>query len=287
MGKAPRKTFINKEPGTGGPATLVKGSRGNGGAATTNSTPTKLRNPKSEVTSKHWKKIDKADEQVALQIKGAKDAGRQIIKFTLVAEQPYGMLSNMRPGTFQDDTLHYRTLEHYYHSQKFRLGAEAATNPAEKQRLLDIAEKIRKDTKDLRGGVQAKKFAKKNEKHLPAEFLTGRWGSGLRDEVMRKGLRGKFSNFSDTTVKFRETLLGTDDAYIVQWSKDCSHFGWSPETGGDNELGRMLMELRDELRKEDEEAQKDGDDANMVDDNSQKGDAAKKDGPTEDDAPEA
>jgi N-glycosidase YbiA len=64
--------------------------------------------------------------------------------------------------------------------------------------------------------------------------------------VMERILAAKFA-----APRFRELLLSTGDAYLVEWSPDDTEVGrfWGEYEGrGDNHLGRMLMALRAKLR---------------------------------------
>lgn len=204
------------------------------------------------------KLIDAADDDIGMDIKVAKDAGREIIYFKSAKNPTYGCFSNMKASNFTVRGLQYRSTEHFYHSEKFRLGAEFAAGEGMKAELREIAEAIRTDTTDakkagenntepVRGTLQAKKYAKKRDGKLPDGFLTNEWADkGLKGKVMKEGLLAKFRE--EGNEKFRETLLGTGDAYIVQLIEACNFFGWHPKTGGGNELGKLLMAVREELR---------------------------------------
>ena len=61
---------------------------------------------------------------------------------------------------------------------------------------------------------------------------------------MREALRAKFSQHQD----LRKILLDTGDAEIVEHTSNDSYWGDGGDGSGKNMLGRLLMEVRDELR---------------------------------------
>jgi predicted NAD-dependent protein-ADP-ribosyltransferase YbiA (DUF1768 family) len=65
-----------------------------------------------------------------------------------------------------------------------------------------------------------------------------------QDEAMRTALRAKFS---DKNPKLINLLLDTDDAELINNTKH-SYWGLGSDGKGQNNLGKMLMRLRDELR---------------------------------------
>lgn len=46
----------------------------------------------------------------------------------------------------------------------------------------------------------------------------------------------------------RQTLLASGDRYIVEMNDDDAFWGWGSDQHGRNELGRLWMKLRDELK---------------------------------------
>jgi predicted NAD-dependent protein-ADP-ribosyltransferase YbiA (DUF1768 family) len=62
-----------------------------------------------------------------------------------------------------------------------------------------------------------------------------------QDEIMREGLRLKFSQ----NLEMKETLLATRDAKLEEIGRFEGEY-WTNK--GQNRLGQLLMELRDELR---------------------------------------
>lgn len=67
----------------------------------------------------------------------------------------------------------------------------------------------------------------------------------IKDRIMREGLLAKFA-----VPEYREILLSTGDAELIEDAPWDSYWGNGPDGKGQNKLGKMLMELRDELKKE-------------------------------------
>ena len=73
--------------------------------------------------------------------------------------------------------------------------------------------------------------------------MRGDWRT-FKLERMRAVLRAKFTQHPDLTLR----LLDTGDATLIEDSKTDLFWGVGPKGLGQNMLGRMLMELRGELR---------------------------------------
>jgi predicted NAD-dependent protein-ADP-ribosyltransferase YbiA (DUF1768 family) len=226
--------------------------------------PTTPRETKSSKSAKQSleESIAAPSDRISLAMSVARNNGQEIIKFGSARPGPnnsYDVFSNMKSGRFEVKGVTYRSNEHFYHSEKFRRGAEFATDAARKAELLEIAENISDKTKlmvdekevKLTGGKQAKDYAKSKEHLLPDGFLKNEWdGKGLKNTVMKEGLMAKFG----TREKERLKLLSTGDSYVLHWTDACPHFGYhpnNPSANGEegNHLGRLLMEVREELRK--------------------------------------
>jgi ribA/ribD-fused uncharacterized protein len=69
------------------------------------------------------------------------------------------------------------------------------------------------------------------------------WES-VKDDVMRKAVRAKFTTHGD----IRQILLGTGDEEIVEKALHDSYWGSGPDGKGLNMLGKILMETRDRIR---------------------------------------
>lgn len=69
------------------------------------------------------------------------------------------------------------------------------------------------------------------------------WNSS-RVEVMRRALRAKFDQHDD----LRTLLLSTGEAKLVEHTENDAFWGDGGDGSGQNMLGRLLMEVRAELR---------------------------------------
>ena len=160
-----------------------------------------------------------------------------VIAFTKVA-LPYGWLGNMSPYPVVHDGKEWRTTEALF--QALRL---APPNP--------VRELIREEKSPMGAKMIAKKYAdQRTVTALSEEDLN----------IMKVVLRLKVN----THVHLKKELLDTGDALIVEdvtkrpggtgtfWGAALQADGaWV----GDNHLGRLWMELREELRSQDEGSQ--------------------------------
>ena len=71
----------------------------------------------------------------------------------------------------------------------------------------------------------------------------GDWES-VKDAIMHEALLAKFTQHAD----LRGILLATGEATIVEHTKNDAYWGDGGDGGGKNQLGRILMRVRDELR---------------------------------------
>jgi ribA/ribD-fused uncharacterized protein len=115
--------------------------------------------------------------------------------------------------------VYYSTNEHYYQSQKAKerdvyIWISNAPNPY----LAMIAGRALREGKEL----------------------VDDWDS-IKVDVMLKGLRAKFEN-----PELREKLLATGDAVIHEDSPTDMFWGKK----GEDWLGRLLMQVRDEIKEE-------------------------------------
>jgi hypothetical protein len=115
--------------------------------------------------------------------------------------------------------------------------AEAAYQ-AQKQVLVDAS--ISLDNFKIMKGIDAKRYANNNIKMSPEQIR--HWNS-IRDNVMYQIVKAKFSQ--NQYLKWR--LLQTKDLNLIEenWWHDIY---WGVCHGvGENKLGKILMQVRDEL----------------------------------------
>jgi len=154
------------------------------------------------------------------------------IKFYTTKDQ-WGCFSNFSRHAVKVDGKEYMTSEHYYQSQKF-----ATTDPAYAK---EIAEAPNPKTAANLG----------REKRKPG--MRQDWDK-VKDDIMRKVVRLKFRQHPSA----RKTLLSTGDEELIEDTSTSGDDYWgyvayndeSKKGVGKNMLGKILMEVRAELRKE-------------------------------------
>jgi ribA/ribD-fused uncharacterized protein len=139
------------------------------------------------------------------------------------ANDPNGFLSNFYAAPIEIDGLTWPTTEHYYQAQKFadptrQAAIHAAPTP----------------------GV-AKQIAWADDTGLHSDW------QAVRDEVMLVALRAKFTQHP----ALRDQLLATGDAMLVEHTHLDSYWADGGDGSGQNKLGLLLMQVRDELRTRD------------------------------------
>lgn len=141
------------------------------------------------------------------------------------SDQPWGELSNFsRHAVFLFGRV-WPTVEHYYQAQKF------AGTPAE--------ENIRRAATPM--------LAKRLALELGPKQRRAGW-SEIREEIMLNGLRAKFRQHPD----LRARLLASGDRLLVEHTSNDAYWGDGGDGSGENRLGVLLMQVRAELRREDD-----------------------------------
>lgn len=147
------------------------------------------------------------------------------IKFYRANEKPFGVLSNLykRPVVFEE--VEYPTSEHAYQAGK-------ASRPAVREWIL---------------AAPTPALAAMAAHNLYTWDVVSDW-SKIKFDRMRQVLRAKFSQHEDLAL----VLLSTGEARLVEEGTvdNAVNRLWGEVRGkGENMLGKMLMELRDELRR--------------------------------------
>ena len=146
---------------------------------------------------------------------------KKVINFYLT-DGEYGCFSNFsRHHLFLKDKI-WKTSEHYFQAQKF-----AGTEFEEKVRLAPTA----KESANL---GRNRKFPLRRD-----------WEQ-VKNGIMREDLRAKFTQNKD----LRKILLETGDAELVEHTANDNYWGDGGDGSGKNMLGKLLMELREELKRE-------------------------------------
>lgn len=142
-----------------------------------------------------------------------------VVNFYSVSDE-FGQLSNFAPFPIRVDGERWPTSEHYFQAQKFedkayRLRIQRAKTPMLAAQLgRDRRQKLRRD-----------------------------W-EPVKVSVMRTAVLAKFSQHEE----LRKLLLSTGDAKIVEHTENDDYWGDGGDGSGKNMLGRILMEIREQLR---------------------------------------
>ncbi|MBE9004800.1 NADAR family protein [Fortiea sp. LEGE XX443] len=138
--------------------------------------------------------------------------------------QPYGCFSNFSPHPIQIHGTYWSTVEHYYQAQKFVGSKDAAIIPVIHAAATpeEAAALGRCSTRTLR---------------LDWDLV--------KTQVMREAVLKKFVTHAD----IREILLATGDETIVENSPTDCFWGCGQDKTGHNHLGKILMSVREEIRR--------------------------------------
>lgn len=135
-----------------------------------------------------------------------------------IRKEEYGWLSNFERTNILVAGTIYTTVEHYYQSMK-------AKNPFVKYWI---------------ESAPTPYYAMKAGRMIKPEDTVEDWES-KKVSIMKKGLRAKFKN-----IVLRQKLLNTGDSIIHEDS--LTDIFWGKK--GKDMLGKLLMEVRDEIKKE-------------------------------------
>ncbi len=135
-------------------------------------------------------------------------------------EEPYGEFSNFAPYPIRLKGKTWPTSEHYFQAQKFP-GTEHE-------------EAIRQ----LNSPMIAARAGRDRKKPLRADW------EAVKDAIMREAVTAKFTQH----LKLRELLLWTGDARLIEHTRNDRYWADGGDGTGRNQLGIILMELRQTLR---------------------------------------
>jgi ribA/ribD-fused uncharacterized protein len=133
----------------------------------------------------------------------------------------YGCFSNFSRHSIFLKGKRWPTTEHYFQAQKF-----AGT---------EHEEEIRRAAKPM----LAASMGRQRKRPLRRD-----WES-VKDAIMREAVLTKFSQHQE----LKEILLGTGDARLVEHTANDSYWGDGGDGSGKNRLGQILMEVRAEIRR--------------------------------------
>ncbi|MEM7553719.1 MAG: NADAR family protein [Cyanobacteria bacterium P01_A01_bin.84] len=135
----------------------------------------------------------------------------------------YGCFSNFSFHEIVIDDMYWSTVEHYYQAQKF-LGS--------------------KDEEIISAIHQAKTPDKAAELGRCRTLKLRHDWDTVKIEVMHKAVLTKFV----THAEIREVLLSTDNELLVENSPTDYFWGCGVDKTGKNNLGIVLMDVRDKIR---------------------------------------
>ncbi|GAB4202929.1 MAG: NADAR family protein [Coleofasciculaceae cyanobacterium] len=136
---------------------------------------------------------------------------------------PYGCFSNFSPHPIEVDGLDWQTVEHYYQAQKF-----VAT---ENERLIQVI-------RDAQTPMEAAQIGRDRTLKLRCDW------EEVKQQVMWQGVLTKFLTHTD----IQAILLDTGDRLIVEDSPTDYYWGCGQDKTGQNQLGKILMNVRQEIR---------------------------------------
>jgi ribA/ribD-fused uncharacterized protein len=143
----------------------------------------------------------------------------EIIQFYRVSEE-HGCFSNFSRHSIWLKGKRWPTSEHYFQAQKF-----AGTEHEEAIR-------------QAKSPMIAARMGRDRKKPLRRDW------EAVKDDIMREAVRAKFTQHAD----LREILLSTGTATLVEHTVNDAYWGDGGDGSGRNMLGRILMEVREELR---------------------------------------
>ena len=143
-------------------------------------------------------------------------------------EQDFYVLSNFSAFTVQWSEHRFHTSEAVYHFEKFNFPPPG----------LGAALKIQRDILYSASAHDAFKLAERNKALRRPDW------DAVKVDVMRNILRAKAAQHEYV----RRKLLATGDRELIEDSWRDDFWGWGPNRDGQNMLGKLWMEIRAELR---------------------------------------
>lgn len=138
---------------------------------------------------------------------------------------PYGCFSNFSLHSIQLQNKTWLTVEHYYQAQKFVGSPDQAV-------ILQICQAETPDAAAALG-------------RDPRRQLRADWEQ-VKVQVMHQAVLTKFLSYPD----IQQILLATGDEVIVENSPRDSYWGCGADGKGQNQLGKILMSVRQQIREQ-------------------------------------
>lgn len=151
--------------------------------------------------------------------------------------EAFGFLSHFHPSPIEIDGEIWPTVEHFYQAQKspieaYRAAIRAAQHPGHVKRLAAPP--------DAKARLARGSWFAQNGKHPRAD-----WENAKLD-VMKRGDHAKYAQNPELTA----LLLETGDAELIEDSQRDRFWGIGKDGSGPNWGGRVLMEVREHLRRQ-------------------------------------
>lgn len=131
-------------------------------------------------------------------------------------------LNNFSAHQVKYGRILYQTAEHAYQCQKF------------------LDRKIRNLVKNATSPLSAKEIANKNKEKFRPDWHK------IKVKIMKKIILTKIIQHDEV----KKALLDTGDKELIENSPTDSFWGWGKDHQGENQTGKILMELRNKLRKQ-------------------------------------
>lgn len=135
-------------------------------------------------------------------------------------KDPYGEFSNFAAFGFRIDGHWYPTSEHYFQAMKFE------------------DESYQQKIRETKSPMIAARLGRSRKVKIRDDW------EEVKVDVMRTAIRAKFAEHSELQV----LLLGTDEHSLVEAAGRDYFWGVGKDGSGQNWLGKILMEVRSELR---------------------------------------
>jgi len=133
----------------------------------------------------------------------------------------HGWLANFSKHSIVVDNVRYRSVEHYFQSEKF------------------LSEAIKIKILNAPSPTIAKETAKSNSKHKRDDWEQIRLG------IMYRAIYFKFTQHRE----LRQKLISSRPHKLIENSQDDDYWGCGNNGKGKNVMGELLMKLRTELTK--------------------------------------
>jgi len=143
------------------------------------------------------------------------DTDKQIFFY----EHEFYVFSNFSSFMIEWKGKLYMTSEHAYHSEKFE------------------DEKLKEQIRNARSAHEALKLAKANKDKYRNDWAT------IKLNIMKEILRAKVKQHPYVEKK----LIESGDKELIEDSWRDSYWGWGAHKDGENHLGKLWMEVRDEF----------------------------------------